>query len=475
MLELSSLRKNKVNLSDYNCNQDIENRMLMADFSALDLEILEEILFSPLKIFLKKFLKNRECGENVLKKLAKSGLFTIQGEYLIVDKEVRKYFEFQIVRFDPEFKPDMEFLAGLLRKVPIHQLPSWYSIPRSSNNIFESIVEKYLFTPQIFQRYLADLNFGESCLHNIISDLFNSPEFKIYSSDVITKYNLNRRDFEEMMLLLEFNFIGCVSYEKEDDHWIEAITPFYEWRQYLLFLKRTEPPRYPASSVVSFRKNDFAFIEDMSRILDLAAKTPLELPFWKPGAPIPQDILFELAPHFSLSIDTADRVRFAEKYVRAVLQKLLMIELASFSDQKLQIADGALSWQTLSLENRALYLYRHPKNRIVNDSLPPQMTTERNIREAEKSIKRVLHGDWVDCDEFLKGVLVTLSEYSVIQLKRTGKHWQYSLPTYSDGEKELLKGTIFEWLFEMGMVRIGKRAEKDCFAITSFGCFLFEE
>src|SRR5574338_19380 len=101
MLELSPARKNKVNLADYNCQQDIENRILMSDFSTLDIEVLEEILYSPLKISLKK--------------LSLTGLVSIQDDAILVDKEKRKYFEFQIHRFDSQFKPDMEYIQGILR------------------------------------------------------------------------------------------------------------------------------------------------------------------------------------------------------------------------------------------------------------------------------------------------------------------------------------------------------------------------
>jgi hypothetical protein len=475
MLELTSVRKNKVVLTDYHCQQDIDNRMLMSDFSILDFEVLEEILFNPLKISFKKLVRTVGCKDEelsqILHKLSKTSLLAFQDDCIVVDKEMRKYFEFQMIRFDPAFKPDMEYLFGLLRKVPIHHLPTWYSISRTSNNIFESIVEKYLLTPHIYQRHLQDLHFGDPTIHGIISDLFGAPDFKLNSSDVIGKYNLTRRTFEEMMLLLEFNFIGCVSYKKEDDHWIEIITPYHEWHQYLSFLKATESPRVCKSEVERFRKSDFAVIEDMSALLSLAYKKPIPLSSWEPGKPLPKKTLSELAPHFSHDLSSFK----AANYLGELLQKLLLLELGSFSGQKFVPLDAARSFLEETLENKALYLYRHAKNRILNPSLPSHLATERNIREAERSLKRVLHGDWVFFDEFFQGVTVALSEHSVIMLKRTGKHWKYSLPVYSESEKSLLKATIFEWLFETGMVAIGTCRGRDCFAVTPFGRFYFEE
>ncbi len=439
MLELSPARKNKVNLADYNCQQDIENRMLMADFSTLDVEVLEEILFSPLKISFKKLLRSVGCEEKALadslKRISSTGLLTIQDDAILVDKEKRKYFEFQIARFDPHFKPDMEFLQGLLRKVPIHLLPTWYAIPRTSNNIFESIVEKYLLTPHIFQRYLLDLNLGYPIITAIINDVFSAPDFKVSSSDLIAKYNLKRRDFEEMLLVLEFNFVCCLCYEKADDHWLEFVAPFNEWHNYLRFVRATETPCIDSKEPIQrTRDSDFAFIEEMSSLLLKAKKKPFAT---------------DLTP---------------------AIQKLCLVKLADYKAGRLHTLDAGDEWLDLSLENRALHLYRHPQNRILSLTIG-----ERYVREAEKSIKRILHGGWVYFDDFLKGVLVPLNEHSVVMLKRVGKHWTYTLPVYGDEERALLKATIFEWLYEMGMVTTGKCHDRDCFAVTHFGRFFFED
>lgn len=454
MLEVSSVRKNKVNLSDYNCEQDIYNRTLMSNFSTFDLQVLGEILYSPLKISLKKLSRSVGCSEEdllpILKQLSLGGLLSIQDDNISVDKEIRKYFEFQITRFDPDFKPDMEFLQGLLKKVPIHCLPAWHAIPRTSNNIFESIVEKYLLSPQIFYRYLNEIHFTNPIVSSIVSDLFSSADFKITSSDVISKYNLSRRAFEEMLLLLEFSFVCCLTYEKQDDHWIEYVSPFHEWHQYLRFLKATETPSIPAAAICRKYPKDFSFIEDMSSILEASKSAPLSLKSWNRGS-FPSDYLIHLT------------------------QKLCMIKLAEVVNDHLRPLEGVDGWLDMSLESRALHLYRHPLNKLLKAEIPSSLAIERNVREAEKSMKRVLRNEWVFFDDFLKGVLVPLSEDSVIMLKKTGKQWRYTLPSYGDEEKSLLKAVIFEWLFETGMTIPGTCQGKDCFTLTAFGKFFFDE
>lgn len=435
MLELSSSRKNKVNLPDYDCERDIKNRMLMSDFSDKDIEILEEILYSPLKIPTKKLSKACDLDEeqlfSSLDKLAKTGLLTVVEDTVHVDKEMRKYFEFEITRFDSDFKPDMEFLQALLKKVPIHILPTWYSIPRTSNNIFESIVEKYLLTPHIFQRYLQELIFPDPALNGIIQDVYNSPDFKVSSTDLIEKYNLERRKFEELILILEFNFACCLTFEKQDEHWGEFVTPFYEWHEYLRFCRETKAR--PIEQMQA-KESDFAFIKKMSDLL-LKAKHP--------KCPIEKSLVFD---------------------------KVVLLNFAEPKDGFLQTLEAGDAWLDLSLENRALQIYRHPDNRILSLS-----AGERYVREAEKCVKRVLDGKWVYFNDFLKGILVPLSENSVVSLKKSGKQWGYSLPLYSDDEKKLLHATIFEWLYELGMTYIGTHEENECFALTPFGRFFFAD
>ena len=367
MLELSPARKNKVNLADYNSQQDINNRIMMSDFTPFEHRILEEILFSPLKFSLKKLCRSTESEEKdlapVLEKLQKAGLISIEEDTIFLDKEMRKYFEFQITRFDPDFKPDMEFLQHLLKKVPIHVLPIWYSIPRTSNNIFGSILEKYFLSPQIFTRYLGELHLGNPSINGIIEDVYSAPNFQVSSSDLIAKYNLSRHDFEEIMVLLEFNFVCCLFYVKEDDHWIESVSPFYEWRQYLLFVQQsTTPCIEPSEEISCQRPRDFSFVEDMGVLLLKTKQKPLSVLSWKKGTPLPLPVIQELAPLIQLPAYSVKELMVAQPYLTRLIEKLCLLKLTDLVDGHLYAMDAAKEWLELSSENRALYLYRHPLN-----------------------------------------------------------------------------------------------------------------
>lgn len=461
MMELGLVRKNhKVNLSDYNFQQDLDLRVLIADLSSFEHELLQEIFFSSLKFPFKKLMRSLDCQEEDLKKslekLEKSGLLKWDADFITVDKEMRKYFEFQMNRFDPDFKPDMEFAQGLLRKVPIHVLPSWYAIPRTSNNIFESVVEKYLLTPQIFQRYIAELSYPSPVFQNIVRDVFASPDYRVSSSDIIAKYNLSRRDFEEAMLWLEFHFIVCLTYEKQDDLWFEYISPFHEWQEYLQFLKQTKaPPLPPSSKIIRKRENDFAFVEDLSAILRTAPKDP-----------------------------TLSSLGHFPQYLKQLVEKILLLQFGSWDQGKLFVKEEASFFLKMKSQDQALYLYRHPFNR----PLPLHSTAietaqewglkdaeyEKRLRTAEKSIRRVLHGDWIFFDDFLKGVTVCLSEGEELELKKVGKHWKYTIPSFDEQEKETLRETVMQWLFETGITAVGECDGRECFAVTALGRTLFE-
>lgn len=449
MLEVTTAKKNKISLTDYQYRRDLDNRLLMEDFSTLDLAVLEEILFSSIIIPIRKLAKNLDIDESklhpVLEKFSHTGLFAFEGDSIVVDKEMRKYYESEIAKFEPDFKPDMEYLQGLLRKVPIHILPLWYAIPRSSNNIFDSIVEKYLISPQIFQRYLVELNLGDPVLSSIVQDIYRAPNFQLSSDTLIKKYNLTREQFEESMLLLEFNLLCCLGYQKSGDKWTEVVTPFHEWREYLAFLQNSAvKPISDAASIQRFRPDDYSFIQDMASVLQSARKQP--------------------APLSS---------KFDPSYFDQILAKLQLLKLAQVQGNRLHALEPADEWLEMKLENRALYIYRHPLNRILSAHLPPHLCNERAIREAEKCITRVLYSGWITFDDFIKGVLVHLADSSSVILKKCGKSWRYTLPEYTADEKALFKAVVFEWLFEVGVIAIGTHQDQDCFTVTPFGQSLF--
>ncbi len=464
MLELTQVRKNKISLLDYDYKKDIDNRSLLSTFSKFELEVLEEILYSSVKTSVSRLSKNLDVSEKklmpILEKLSTTNLLQIEQEIIFIDKKTRKYFEFEFSRFDDDFKPDMLFIQGLLHKIPIHILPIWYSLPRASNNIFNSIIDRYLLTPQMYQRYLDEIENENDIFKEIITKLRNSTNFEINSKDIQQKFNLAREDFLEHILLLEFNFVCYLTYKVENNVLVEKIVFFHEYKEYKHHLKNTEVKTIPSNSISRKRNTDFGFVEDISSIL-LMAKKNFSLKETKEN----------LAKELNLK-DPDIHVNSA--YINSVVNKLLQIKFIEKKNDKLYLSESAKDWMTMDFGKKALHLYHHSLNHIVNKDIPNTLLTEKKIREAEKSILRILHIGWVYFEDFVKSFLVSFDTDNSVKLKKFGKIYKYNIPVYTQEEVLFIKTVVFERLFETGIVAIGSIKQKDCLMVTEFGRSLFD-
>ncbi len=409
----------------------------MSNFTIFDVQVLEEILHSSLTLQVSNLASTLDVEieqvTEVVDKLSQTGLLKRTGEMIKVDKEMRKYYEFQILKFDDDFEPNMQFVQALLKKLPIHVLPNWYAIPRTSTNIFESIVERYLATPKIFRRYLLELDFDDPVLQKIVDDVFAAPGSKIRARELRERHGITREKFEEYLLLLEFNFVCCLSYRKIDGDWKEVVTPFYEWRQYLRFLRDTVPTPL-ATPVTDTYPGDLAFATLMRSRLEGLQKGPL-------------------------TTDTPDHIT----------NKLCQLGLTRLDGNRLHFNEEAAEWIDLTIEDQALAVYRHPENRIVTEPVDSTLDTERNLREVEKALSRVANTGWIDFAQFLAGMNVPIGETSGPALTKEGRRWSYAIPQYTPDEKRYIHAALFERLFEAGFVSIGTYEGGDAFRITPFG------
>jgi DNA-binding Lrp family transcriptional regulator len=473
MLELNPFRKNKVNLQDYDYQKDIQNRLMMAKLNAKDLEVLEEILYGHPKTSISQLAQDLILEEadliHILTKLSESGLFYIKDHSIVLNKEMRKYFESQLQKFEEGFVPGMEYLQSLLRKVPFHILLSWYPIPRTSNNIFDSLVEKYLLTPQVFQRYLVDLNLGNPTVAAIVEDVYNAPDFMILGTDLKKRHNLSNEEFEEILLHLEFNFVCCLVYKKIQDEWEQVVTPFHEWREYLKFL-RDHKPRPIHHPVKSYRGSDFSFTEDMTELLKFVKTSPLPLILDKQERWIPDK---SVVKQLTKKIPPCEAEQDFIDYVSKLIHKLLFLKLCKIDASLLKANEGSDEWLALSIENRALSIYKHTLTKLDQEDFPAEIATERTIREIEKTMASIVQLGWVELDQFIECMTAPISKDSRIVLKKVGKSWKYSLPNYTDQEIRLIKKTILEWLFEAGLILIGYEKDQCYFRVTPFGQTIF--
>ncbi len=475
MIELNQ-RKHKINLADYDYENDIRNRVLLSTFSKLELEVLEEILFHPLKFPTSDLSRNLEIRmdelNKILSKLQETELFSINNDQISVNKDARRYFELQIMRFEEDFEPGMDFLQQLLKIIPIHILPNWYHIPRTSDNIFDSLVEKYLVTPQVFQRHLMDLNIGNETLLKIIKDLFSTSELRLSVKEIQEKYSLNNTTLQEFILLLEYNFVSSLVYENTDNGWEGFITPFKEWKDYLLFLKNTTPSSIQ-EQVITFRPHDYAFSEDMATLLKASKNFAISvIPMQNQESYAIDSQHFRFLADALQDFDLSHEKHLFETYVNSLLSKLLLLKLAFIDNNYLKMSEDSINWCNLPSEKRALHTYRHPFNQIQLD-VDKTLLTDKNIREVEKSVGKVVNLGWVYLEEFMRGLIVPLNDKSRTTLQKTGKTWRYAIPEYSDPELRFIRSTIMDWLFESGIIQTGRHLGKPCFRVTHLGKTLF--
>lgn len=436
-------RKQKIDLYDYNYSYDVENRLFLSNLTALEVDVLEEIINSSLRISLKHLIDaldlNLKTIEPILEKLSSSKLFQRTGDVLIVDKSKRKYFEAQIIKFQEDFEPGMELLQNLLNNVPIHVLPMWYSI-KTSDHIFNSIIEKHLQTPKTYERYLSELNLEDPILIDIYKEVLGAPGLSVKAKLIRDKFHLSNELFHEKMLLLEYNLACCLSYQKINDGWEEVVTPFFEWHDYLTFRNETSPkPIEDVSSVTRYLKEDFGFIHDLASMLTHLQNGQ-------------QSFIFESnIPSFTHKTTT---------YQQSLISRALQLKLIKTEENTLILQPSASEWLQLHLNEQALFMFRQQNNDGASD---------RDIREIEKSLKPFISKGWIYFDDFLKTFTADIGKAEAISLKNKGKRWKYCLPTYLEDELALIKSTLFGKLFECGMISMGTHQDKVCFCITPLG------
>lgn len=426
-------RKNKVSLADFNYLREIETRLFFARLSVKEIAILREIVDDSLKIDLPEFAKRTKTPlktlQLFLKKLEGVKFLKIDGNFLIIDKEQRKISESFLIKFDEDFEPGMEYLKGLLSKIPPITQTQWYHLPRNADNIFQTLIDNIFLTPKIYKQYVEQLEYDHPLLKTLVKDLYASPDLSLTAAKVIQKHKLTEEQFHELVLLMEYNLVGCLSYQPNqkgstDEGWDEVITPFAEWRTFQHFLKKTAP-KPVTGKVKRFHVEDFAFVLDLSQLLEKIIKTP--------AAP-----------------------KSTDPYTQEMLDRLLFIHLVKEENGKLIAKESAHKWLKKSIEDRALSMSRHPT-------------------AVEKGLHRVLQIGWVYVDDFLEGFFGVLGSKEKLSLKNRGKKWGYFLPEYTDEEKVVIRQTLTERLFEAGFVALGEHQGKQCFCVTNFGRKFLEE
>lgn len=434
-----SIFKNKIKLSSYNYKRDIKNRVLMSQLSVFEVEVLREILDCTLSFPVHQLAGQLGVSQKkllpALKKFGQVNLVKIDEDLIFVDKDMRKYYQTQISKFDENFKPNIPYIQTLLNKVPLHELIDWYHISNESDHIFSSIVERFLITPKNYQQYLSHLKFTDKAMHGIMHDLFNSSDLKLNARKIIEKYSLSREQFEECMLSLEYHFVCYLSYMRVKDKWEEIITPFHEWGNYLQFLKESAPkPIEEEKKIKKASSEEFDFLRDIILFLELIE-------------------------------EEVEETNFAPEYRQKILNLLVDLGLIIISKNAVKPSPYLAEWLKLPSSEQALMIYRHGLNQIRKKY--QNQYTERDIRELEVSIRDIGNA-WIMIDDFIKGLTFGLAGRNSVILQNKGKQWRYVLPEYNEEDIQFIRDFI-DVLFNAGIVLMGQYKKVDCFKVSAFG------
>lgn len=466
---IRDLRKHKVQLSDYDYQSDIQNRIILSRLTPEALAVLEEILCSSISFSIKSLCDNLDMDrielDSLLEELLPTQLFVSDGTMIHVDKEKRKYYETHIEKFNEDFRPDMDYLQSLLKHIPIQVLPIWYQIPRTSNNIFASLIEKCSLTPAIFQRYYHDFISGEDVQSQIVKDVYESKDLYLPAEEVKEKYHFSEETYQELVLFLELNLLCVSSFKKVNNGFIEILSPFQEWCNYINHLKTSKPLSLPPKEILIYRKNEFAFIEDMTSLLNISKVQSLEVTFL---AFSDEWVISPLSFHSIKNLLESP----SEVYVNRLINKLLILGLGLIEDTFLKPTDIAEDFIKTPIEKRAHITFKHPHH-FLSLEKQSRLSSQRAVLEIEKNIATISNLDWITFDSFLKGSIIALSEEDRITLKRVGGEWDYQFPDYDSDAKNFIKYVVMDWLFECGMVQIGTHRDSPCFRVTSLGRSLF--
>lgn len=433
-------QKTKIILSDYDYQREIENRIFLSQLNAFEVQVIQEILHLSLRFSIDQLAETLNNSSYdlplALEKLMKTGLFRWENKTIIVDKERRKYFELQLEKFEEDFEPTLDFYQNLLNQLPIHLLPKWYAIPRSSENIIASIIDKHFQTPKIFRQYLEEIEFDDPIIKSIIKDLYRSPGFELPVKQVLEKYRLSREAFEEICLLFEYYFICCSHYKKMGENWVEILTPFAEWRAFLSF---EEERKYIQTSeeITPSYEADFQYFKELKNILTRI-----------------------------INEEETATCQVSQKYLKRLNDLAFVLK---DSKGKIIATKKGKEWSTKTFNEQIADLSSDPLYLFSDQVEFFDLVTPKNLRLIEKSIRSLLPNQWIDFEVFLSTFTAPIDNKKAISLKKQGKKWKYEIPIYDQKEKDFIKMAILERLNELGIVKTGIYEQKPCFYLTSFG------
>ncbi len=464
MPDLLIARKTKVSLNDFNYQDDIDHRIALSKLTPFQIELLSEILFNPLIFPISELGEYLDENIDVIKKnlieLESLELYKIDADQLIVNKEMRKLYSLKLAKFDKHFSYGIDLVEMMLKRISIHLLPVWYQVPRTSTNIFESIIENYFITPKIYSRHLLEFIHTKDLLSEVANHVIKSPQAEINFEELIQKMNISEQELHKVILELELNFIVALKYIPQGNKINLKVSLLNEWKEYNALLLSKEETTVDPGSVVLCREKEYAFIEDMSLIIKECSNNQL----YTTDSELENSCIQDLCNTLNAEKD----------YIKALITKLTLLHLIDLSNKLAQATEIGLKWINIPLKKRAHITFKHPLNQIMQlTQFSDQINTERNYLDVVKSLSILADKEWILLEDYFKGVVIPLTQNNSLSLKKCNKRWAYIYPTYTEEESEFIRFVIFHRLFESGIIQKGKFNNKPCFKLTTLGKDLY--
>lgn len=404
-------KKCKIKLSDYDYEREIEFRKFLASLNTNERAFFQEIQLLSLRVS-KDELEPHLTGDELLSKFQAVGLIRNMGNEIVVNKELRKYFELDAGKFDGTVLPDTQYVKGLLQRLPQHLLPVWYPLPQSAAHIFSALVEKMFRSPKLYEAHVADLKFNDPIAEEILQSVYTHPELSVEANKIQHAFSLDDTEFHKLILLLEFHFALFLSYEIRDGALVEVLTPLKEWREWTL-KKRALEGTSKKGEPDSYHIRGFDVVQKMGA--------------WAIQEPLVRKLVVDL-------------------------------ELGLEIDGELQQSHAFKTWKGMALEERGALLLR----RLL------QTVTHPRVRDVEKSLKHFSDKGWVLFDDFFAHPTKGAAEDDA-KLERTGREWGYVAPALDLKTMD----EMFRWmsgpLAWAGILETGTVGGKECFRVTSWG------
>lgn len=434
----NALKKIKIDFDAMDIEDELAVRMFFDKLHVSDLPILEEILHSSVSTSIDELLESLDLKksdiEAPLQTFESVGLLQVDGDQILVSKEIRRFVDLHFERTKEDFAPDIEFALSLLRILPVQQVPLWYALPKTSTNLREALIEKFFLTPVLYSRHLETSQFENPKAQEVLEKISSGPVD-------VSRLELEPKELHRLALILELNFVAFLTYRREGNVLVPIFSPLREYSEYLeriaegaLFPKIDPEPK-------ALRQGPFAFLRD----LDAFTQAAIDLH-------VQEDDLSRIKHR--LEIDD-------QAYLEQLKDRALCLRLLEVADGELIAGANLKKWHKLSTDDRPFCYLRHPSLAYEAD--------EKSVRAAEKSIGLLFEKGWASFNDFMKAALIPLRSEIEVRLRGRGRSCHYAFPEYTEEEKALVHHVIFTALAESGFVETAG----EYFRLTDFGALVF--